>query len=84
MIQFTPEAWEHYVYWQETDQTTLKKINQLIKECLRHPYKGTGKPEPLRENLSGFWSRRINKADRLVYRFENGTLSIISCKFHYD
>lgn len=84
MIQFTKEAWEHYLYWQKNDKTKLKKINQLIKECLRHPYEGTGKPEPLKRNLSGFWSRRISGADRFVYRFEKGTLYIISCRFHYD
>ncbi len=84
MIQFTKEAWEHYLYWQKTDKNKLKKINQLIKECLRHPYEGTGKPEALKKNLSGFWSRRISGADRLVYRVENETLYILSCRFHYD
>lgn len=84
MIQFTKEAWEHYLYWQNTDKSKLEKINQLIKECLRHPYKGTGKPEPLKRNLSGFWSRRISKEDRLVYCFKDGILYVISCRFHYD
>lgn len=84
MICFTPEAWDHYLYWQQKDKKKLKKINQLIKECLRHPYEGTGKPEPLKGDLAGFWSRRISGADRFVYRVENETLYIISCRFHYD
>ena len=84
MIQFTKEAWEHYLYWQKTDKTKLRKINELIKECLRHPYEGIGKPEPLKKNLTGFWSRRISDKDRLVYRVENEILFIISCRFHYD
>ncbi len=60
MICFTQEAWEHYLYWQQHDKKKLKKVNQLIKECLRHPYEGTGKPEPLKGDLAGFWSRRIS------------------------
>ena len=84
MIQFTKEAWEHYLYWQKTEKTKLRKINELIKECLRHPYEGIGKPEPLKKNLTGFWSRRISDKDRLVYRVENEILFIISCRFHYD
>jgi toxin YoeB len=84
MIQFTKEAWEHYLYWQKIDKAKLKKINELLKECLRHPYEGTGKPEPLKKNLAGFWSRRISDEDRLVYRVENEILYIISCRFHYD
>ena len=84
MIQFTKEAWDHYLYWQNTDKTNIKKINQLIKECLRHPYEGTGKPEPLKRNLSGFWSRRISGEHRFVYCFEKGVLYIASCRFHYD
>jgi len=60
MIHFTPEAWDHYLYWQENDKTILKKINLLIKDCVRDPFRGLGKPEPLKGNLSGYWSRRID------------------------
>jgi len=83
MINFTKEAWEHYGYWQNTDKTMVKKINNLIKDCMRSPFKGIGKPEPLTKNLSGFWSRRIDDEHRLVYKYENGELFIISCRFHY-
>ncbi|MCP4405657.1 MAG: Txe/YoeB family addiction module toxin [bacterium] len=84
MIRFTQEAWGQYLYWQQYDKKILKKINQLIKECLRHPYEGTGKPEPLKGDLAGCWSRRISGADRLVYRVDDETLSILACRFHYD
>lgn len=84
MIRFTKEAWEHYVYWQNTDKAILKKINRLIQECLRHPFEGIGKPEALKGKLAGFWSRRIDAEHRFVYRFENGVLHIIACRFHYD
>lgn len=83
MIHFTKEAWEHYLYWQKNDKGTFKKINRLIKECLRDPFVGLGKPEPLKGNLSGFWSRRINDEHRLVYKIEGEELFIISCRFHY-
>ena len=83
MIKFTPEAWEHYQYWLNTDKNKAKKINELIKDCIRHPFKGIGKPEPLKNELQGYWSRRIDKEHRLVYRYENNELIIISCKFHY-
>jgi len=84
MICFTKEAWEHYMYWQDIDKNVLRKINQLIRDCLREPYRGLGKPEPLKRNLSGFWSRRIDHEHRLIYKFEVGVLSVISCRFHYD
>ncbi len=76
-------AWEDYLYWQQTDKSMLKKINQLIKEISRSPYEGTGKPEPLKENLSGFWSRRINLEHRLVYKFEGDKVIILQCRYHY-
>ncbi len=66
MICFTKEAWDHYMYWQDIDKSVLRKINQLIRDCLREPYRGLGKPEPLKRILSGFWSRRIEHEHRLI------------------
>jgi toxin YoeB len=76
-------AWEDYLYWQGSDKKVLGKINSLLKECQRTPFEGTGKPEPLRQNLSGFWSRRINGEHRLVYKVENNILYIAQCRYHY-
>lgn len=79
------EAWDDYLYWQGQDKKTLKRINALIKDIERNGFdNGIGKPEPLRENLSGFWSRRIDEVNRLVYRIDNGILQITSCKGHYE
>lgn len=77
-------AWEEYLYWQSQDKKTLKRINALIKDIKRNPFEGIGKPEPLKDNLSGWWSRRIDENNRVVYYAENGTLYIISCKGHYN
>ncbi len=77
-------GWDDYLYWQTQDKKTLKKINKLIKEAQRNPYEGIGKPEPLGENLSGFWSRRINEQDRLVYDVTEDGIRIIACKGHYE
>ncbi len=82
-IVWMPEAWEDYLYWQGTDKKVLKKINALIKECQRTPFSGTGKPEALKNNLSGWWSRRITHVDRLVYKVEDDTLNILQCRYHY-
>ena len=82
-VNFDPEAWDDYLYWQKTDKSRLRKINSLIKECQRTPFTGTGKPEPLKNDLSGYWSRRIDKEHRLVYRAEDNSLIIIQCRFHY-
>ena len=76
-------AWEEYCYWQSQDKKTLKRINNIIKDVQRDCYNGIGKPEPLKENLSGWWSRRIDEANRIVYRVENGSIIIASCKNHY-
>jgi len=84
VIHFTKEAWEQYLYWQVTDKATLRKINILIRDTIRSPFRGLGKPEPLKRNLAGFWSRRIDDANRLVYKYENEELFIISCRFHYE
>ncbi|MBP5577150.1 MAG: Txe/YoeB family addiction module toxin [Treponema sp.] len=79
------EAWDDYLYWQGQDKKTLKRINALIKDIERNGFdNGIGKPEPLKENLSGCWSRRIDEVNRLVYRIDNGVLQIVSCKGHYE
>jgi toxin YoeB len=83
VLSWDKDAWEDYLYWQQTDKTILRRINELIKECLRTPFEGKGKPEPLKENLSGFWSRRITDEHRLVYRADADRLHIIQCRYHY-
>ncbi len=83
-IHFVPDAWESYVWWQSQDKKTLKRINTLIQAAARTPFEGLGKPEPLVGNLSGYWSRRIDEVNRLVYRATEAELVIISCRFHYD
>ncbi|AXF22957.1 Txe/YoeB family addiction module toxin [Burkholderia pyrrocinia] len=80
---FTSDAWDDYVYWQGQDRKTLKRINQLIREAQRTPFEGIGKPEPLKANLSGFWSRRIDDTNRLVYEADAPQISIVSCRYHY-
>ncbi|MCW3109691.1 MAG: Txe/YoeB family addiction module toxin [Segetibacter sp.] len=82
-IVFMSDAWEDYLYWQQNDRSTLKKINGLIKESMRTPFEGTGKPEALKENLKGFWSRRINLEHRLVYKVEDDAIYIVQCRYHY-
>lgn len=77
-------AWNDYLYWQVQDKKFLKRINELIKDAEREPFSGVGKPEPLRGELSGFWSRRIDDHNRLVYRVNDGVLEILSCRGHYD
>lgn len=80
-ISWTDQAWEDYLWWQEQDPKTVREINSLIEECCRDPFKGTGKPEPLVGNLSGLWSRRINRTDRLVYLPEDRTIYVVQCRF---
>jgi toxin YoeB len=86
-LLWSSNAWEDYLHWQANDPKMLERINGLIKECLRDPFRGTGKPEPLRENLKGCWSRRINTTDRLVYRAtgkgDDQVLEILQCRYHY-
>lgn len=82
-IVFLSPAWEDYLYWQQADKNILKKINSLIKEIQRTPFEGSGKPEPLRHTLTGWWSRRLNLEHRLVYRVENGSIFILQCRYHY-
>ena len=83
MIKFSTSAWEDYLYWQKTDKAVLKRINQLIREIQREPFTGIGKPEPLKHQLAGFWSRRIDNCHRLVYAVEGDTLLIAQCRDHY-
>ncbi len=82
-LVFHETAWEDYLHWQRTDVKLLRRVNDLIKECMRTPFEGTGKPEPLRGSLSGWWSRRITREQRLVYRVEDDRLLIAQCRFHY-
>ncbi|MHC3994122.1 Txe/YoeB family addiction module toxin [Thiomicrolovo sp. ZZH C-3] len=83
MLAWTDAAWASYVYWQTQDKKTLKRINRLIEDTLRDPFNGIGKPEALKENLSGFYSRRIDDTNRLVYAVDDEHLTIISCRYHY-
>jgi toxin YoeB len=83
-IGFHPKAFENYVDWSNQDKKVFKVINRLIKELQRTPFTGLGKPEPLRGNLKGFWSRRIDKKHRLVYKVSDTEITVISCKGHYD
>lgn len=83
-ITFSKNSWEDYVSWQNEDKKILKRINQLIKDIQRTPYQGLGNPEPLKYDLSGFWSRRIDREHRLVYQVFGQEILIYSCKFHYD
>ena len=86
-LVFSQDAWEDYLHWQATDQAVVDRVNALIKECSRTPFKGTGKPEPLKGDLKGWWSRRITLEDRLVYRVagsgEDQRLEIAQCRYHY-
>ena len=83
-IAFTNAAWDDYVWWQTQDRKTLRRINLLIEAVLREPFIGIGKPEPLRENLSGYWSRRIDESNRLVYAVEDHQIVVIGCRYHYE
>jgi len=82
-IVWAPGAWQDYQYWSRTDVRMRDKINSLIDDIQRRPFSGIGKPEPLKRNLKGFWSRRVNREHRLVYRVEAGVLQIAQCRFHY-
>ncbi len=82
LLAWTHAAWTDYVYWQSQDKKTLKRINKLIADTLRSPFEGIGKPEALKENLSGLWSRRIDETNRLVYVVDETHITIISCRYH--
>lgn len=83
LIVFTPKAWEDYLYWQTQDKKTLKRINMLIETSAREPFTGIAKPEPLKGDLTGFWSRRIDDVNRLVYQVSETELQIVACRYHY-
>lgn len=83
MLIFAEQAWEDYLFWQETDKKILKRINTLIKEAARTPFEGVGKPEPLKNALSGYWSRRINEEHRMVYKVEGESLLLAQLRYHY-
>ena len=82
-IIFSDRAFEEYLYWQTQDRKTLKRINALLKDISRDPYDGIGKPEGLKDNLSGYWSRRIDDANRIVYKVENDNIEVFQCRGHY-
>ena len=83
LLGWTNQAWEDYLYWQSQDKRTLKRINKLIEDTKRTPFHGIGKPEPLKGNLAGFWSRRIDETNRLIYSIDDASLTIIACRYHY-
>jgi toxin YoeB len=82
-VLFLTTGWEDYLYWQQSDKSILKKINALIKEIDRIPFEGTGKPEPLKHDLSGWWSRRINLEHRLIYKIDGDAIVVLQCRYHY-
>ncbi|MBD3822328.1 MAG: Txe/YoeB family addiction module toxin [Thiotrichales bacterium] len=84
IFSWTERAWSDYLYWQTQDKKTLKRINKLIADAMPSPFEGIGKPEPLKENLSGFWLRRIDESNRLVYAVDDNQITIIACRHHYD
>ncbi|MEQ8239428.1 MAG: Txe/YoeB family addiction module toxin [Cyclobacteriaceae bacterium] len=84
VLTFTENAWEDYLYWQKVDKKTVKKINELIKDIKRNPFHGIGKPEPLKYDLAGYWSRRIDQEHRLVYKVDGEDLQVYACRYHYD
>ena len=81
---FVDESWEDYVFWQQTDKKKLKRINDLLNDISRNPFDGIGKPEPLKFQYAGFWSRRIDEEHRLIYQFRDVEILIVKCRFHYD
>ena len=83
-LMFEDRAWDDYLYWQTQDKKTLKRINMLLKDIQRDAFNGIGKPEPLKDNLSGLWSRRIDDANRIVYYEKEGSIYILTCKGHYE
>lgn len=83
-LVWTPSAWDDYLWWQEHDRKTIKRINLLIKDVMRSPFEGIGKPEPLKANLSGYWSRRITDEHRLVYSATEQEIVLVACRYHYE
>lgn len=82
-LVLSEQAWEDYLYWQKSDRKTVKRINMLIKDVARDPFDGIGKPEPLKHALSGYWSRRINEADRFIYKIDGESILIAQLRYHY-
>jgi len=82
-LVWSSASWQDYLYWQQTDKKMVKQINDLIKSCMRTPFEGIGKPEALKGDLHGYWSRRITSEHRLVYKYEEGQLQIAACRYHY-
>ena len=83
ILSWADVAWDDYLYWQQNNKKTLKRINTLIKDIKRHPFEGLGEPEPLRHNWSGYWSRRIDREHRLVYKVSEQEITIVQCRYHY-
>jgi toxin YoeB len=83
ILAWAENAWDDYLYWQATDKKTLKRINTLFEAIKRHPFTGLGDPEPLKHNWSGYWSRRIDREHRLVYKVDTTTMTIVQCRYHY-
>ena len=83
-LAFSPLAWDAYLHWQQQDRRILDRINELLRACARDPFTGIGKPEPLKRELAGCWSRRIDQAHRLVYRVDGDSIQVISCRYHYE
>jgi toxin YoeB len=84
VLTFTENAWDDYLYWQKVDKKMIRKINELIKSLQRTPFEGIGKPEPLKFDLAGYWSRRIDQEHRLVYQIADNELIIVACRYHYE
>lgn len=83
ILSWAEKAWEDYLYWQQTDKKTLKRINMLIKDIKRQPFEGLGDPEPLKHNWTGYWSRRIDREHRLVYKVIDEAIIVVQCRYHY-
>jgi toxin YoeB len=83
ILSWAEKAWEDYLYWQKTDKKVLKRINLLIKDIKRQPFRGLGDPEPLKHNWSGYWSRRIDREHRLVYKVTDESIIVVQCRYHY-
>jgi len=83
ILSWAEKGWEDYLYWQKTDKKVLKRINLLIKDIKRQPFEGLGDPEPLKHNWSGYWSRRIDREHRLVYKVANESIIVVQCRYHY-
>lgn len=83
IIAWAEKAWEDYLYWQTIDKKILQRINLLIKDISRHPHNGIGDPEPLKHNWAGYWSRRIDREHRLVYKYNDETITVVQCRYHY-